>query len=227
MIILTGASGGLGRDLIGLLAEMDDVIGLYNKNEPPASGNSRITYEKLNLRDGAEIETLIKKRVNQLSKITLVHGAANKIDGLAIKYEEDAWDSVMDVNLKGNFILTKMLLQRMVDEKWGRIINLSSTGGMRGDSGTLAYSASKTALLGMSRVLAKEYGRFNITSNILALGYFKSGMIEALGEELRNELRREIPSMKFGDVKNIAYAIDFLIKSDYTNGAVIHIDGGI
>ena len=183
--------------------------------------------------DGAEIEAFVKKLENQLSKITLIHGAAVNIAQLAINYEEEAWDKVININLKGNFFLTKALLQRMFGEKWGRIISLSSFGGIGGVrgiggiNGTLAYSASKSGLLGMSRVLAKEYGRFNITSNILALGYFKSGMMEGLSEESKRKLLREIPSTKFGDVINIAHAVDYLIKSDYTNGAVIHIDGGI
>lgn len=170
---------------------------------------------------------LSKKRANQFSKITLVHGAAITIDELAIKYEEDAWDHVMDINLKGNFLLTKALLPRMLEEKWGRIISLSSTRGMRGTKGAIAYSTSKSALLGMSKTLAMEYGRFNITSNILALGYFQSGLMETISAELQDEMKEEVPSRKFGDVRDIAYAIEFLIKSDYTNGAVINIDGGI
>ena len=115
MIILTGASGGIGRELIGYLSEIDNVIGLFNK-EPihPLPGNSRITYEKLDLLDREKIETFVDVNKNRLSQITLVHGASIKIDELAIKYEEDAWDRVMGVNLKGNFLLTQALLPKML-----------------------------------------------------------------------------------------------------------------
>ncbi|MDC1123300.1 SDR family NAD(P)-dependent oxidoreductase, partial [Nitrospinaceae bacterium] len=179
MIVLTGASGGIGRGLIGYLSKFDDVIGLFNK-EPihPFSSDSRITYEKLDLLDREKIEAFVDVNKNRLSRITLVHGASITIDELAMKYKEDAWDRVMGVNLKGNFLLTQALLPKMLEEKWGRIVNLSSIRGMRGAKGAIAYSTSKSALLGMSKTLAMEYGRFNITSNILSLGYFQSGLME-------------------------------------------------
>jgi 3-oxoacyl-[acyl-carrier protein] reductase len=228
MIVLTGASGGIGRELIGYLSKIDDVIGLYN-NEPmqPLPGDSHIAYEKLDLLDRKEIEAFVDVNKNRLSRITLVHGAAVKIDELAMKYEEDAWDRVMGVNLKGNFLLTQALLPMMLEEKWGRIVSLSSTRAMHGSKGTIAYSTSKSALLGMSKTLAMEYGRFNITSNILSLGYFQSGLMEKISTQLQEEMKNEVPSGKFGDIRNIAHAIEFLIKSEYSNGAVINVDGGI
>ena len=94
-------------------------------------------------------------------------------------------------------------------------------------SGTLAYSASKTGLQGMSAVLAREYARFNITSNILVLGYFEVGLIETLSEEQRKDIVARIPGKKLGAVSNIAEAVAFLVRSDYTNAAVINLDGGL
>ena len=228
MIILTGASGGIGQELIGHLSGIDNVIGLFNKDPiHPLPGDSRITYEKLDLLDREKIEAFAGVNKNRLSQITLVHGASITIDELAMKYKEDAWDRVMGVNLKGNFLLTQALLPKMLEEKWGRIISLSSIRGMRGAKGAIAYSTSKSALLGMSKTLAMEYGRFNITSNILSLGYFQSGLMEKVSTELQEQMKKEIPSGKFGDVINIAHAIEFLIKSEYSNGTVINIDGGI
>ena len=150
MIILTGASGGIGLELIGYLSEIDNVIGLYNKKPPSLPGDSRITYEKLNILNREEIEAFVSVNKNRLSRITLVHGASITIDELAMEYKEDAWDQVMGVNLKGNFLLTQALLPRMLEEKWGRIISLSSIRGMSGAKGAIAYSTSKSALLGMS-----------------------------------------------------------------------------
>jgi 3-oxoacyl-[acyl-carrier protein] reductase len=227
MIILTGASGGIGQELIGHLSGIDNVIGLYNKNPPSLPIDSRITYEKLNILNRGEIEAFVGINKNRLSRITLVHGAAIKIDELAMKYEEDAWDQVMGVNLKGNFLLTQALLPLMLEEKWGRIVSLSSTRAMLGAKGTIAYSTSKSALLGMSKTLAMEYGRFNITSNILSLGYFQSGLMGKINIQLQKQMKKEVPSGEFGDIRNISHAIEFLIKSEYSNGAVIKVDGGI
>ena len=132
---------------------------------------------------------------------------------------------VMQVNLKGNFLLTQGLLPQMIQEKCGRIIHISSVIGMSGRVGTVAYSASKTALLGMSRVLASEYGRFNITSNILNLGYFESGLADTLKGDVKKEVLSRIPSKSFGKISDIANAVEFLIKTGYVNGSVITIDG--
>jgi len=115
----------------------------------------------------------------------------------------------------------------MINEKWGRIIHLSSIAGVRGMQGTLAYSTAKTGLQGMSRVLAREYARFNITSNVLVLGYFNIGLIETLSEKVKKSIINEIPSKKLGHPRNIVNAIEYLIKSEYTNGSVVNIDGAI
>jgi len=115
----------------------------------------------------------------------------------------------------------------MIGEGWGRLIHVSSVVGMRGQVGAIAYAASKTGLVGMSNVFAKEYGRFNITSNVLVLGYFETGLIETLKEEEKKKIISSIPSKSLGKVNNITNAIDFLIKSEYVNGATINIDGAI
>ena len=137
------------------------------------------------------------------------------------------WDEVMDVNLKGSFFFAQALLPIMISQKWGRIINISSIIGQRGAVGTVAYSTSKTALTGMTKVLAAEYGRYNITSNILTLGYFQSGLINTLTEAKQKEIINKIPMKKFGDIENLSNAIDFIIESNYVNGSSLNIDGGI
>ena len=133
----------------------------------------------------------------------------------------------MGVNLKGSFLLTKAFLPYMIENKWGRIVQISSVGGLQGALGTLAYSTSKSGLLGMSRVLAKEYARFGITSNVLVLGHFKGGMFDVLTDEVKGELLKQIPTKTLGDVSSVANAIEFLIKSKYVTGSTINIDGGI
>lgn len=226
MIILTGASGGVGKEIINYLVKIDDVIGIYNSSRPKNPSSSRLTYEKLNLEKPAQIKSFVKKYAPKLTKSTLIHAAALKIDGLSANYAGSDWDKVMRVNLKGNFLLTQALLPHMIRQRWGRIIHFSSLGGMQGRPGTIAYSTTKTGLIGMSRVLAKEYARFNITSNVLVIGYFEVGLFNALGDDEKKRIMDKIPSRKLGGVSNIANAIDFLIKSEYVNGAVINIDAG-
>lgn len=212
MIVITGASGGIGQGLIPLLG---DVLPLYNTTKVEDG-------YKIDLSDPEQIKEFAKIG---LSKITLVHLAALKIDELAVCCHEDNWDKVMDVNLKGNYLLTKELLGIMLKEKWGRIVHIISSG--LGDVGTLTYSASKFGLIGMSKVLAREYAKYGITSNVLQLGYFKTGMWNKLADEKKIELLDEIPNKELGSVQNIADAIEFIIKADYLNGSIVTLDGGI
>lgn len=227
MIILTGASGGIGKDIVKYLLEIDSVTGVYNNSVPRPSQDNRLAHEKLDLESPAAIAAFAEKLKPGLSKITLVHAAALKLDGLAANYQEADWDRVMSVNLKGVFLLTRALLPAMIQQRWGRIVHISSVPGIQGYPGTIAYAASKSALLGMSRVLAKEYARFNITSNVLILGSFEKGLFNTLKDDLKHKLLEQIPSRQLGKTSNIANAVDFLIKSEYVNGAVINIDGGM
>ncbi len=227
MIILTGASGGIGTELIRYLCELDNVIGLYNNTLPKGSNDCKLIYEKVNIEDSFEVKNFVEKWQEKLFNITLIHCAGAKVDGLVANYTLSDWDHVMGVNLRGNFILTQALLPHMIKNNWGRIIHISSRGGMDGAPGTIAYSTAKTGLIGMSQVLGKEYARFHITSNVLVLGTFETGMFLKLSDEHKNNIRQQIPSKTFGDVSNIAAAVDFLIKSEYTNTSVINIDGAM
>jgi 3-oxoacyl-[acyl-carrier protein] reductase len=226
MIILTGASGGIGKDILPLLTRLDDVVALYNSKAPKIS-DKKISWHNVNLSSEEEVKNFCTTLKETSQRITLIHGAALSIDGIAAQFSIDSWDAVMDVNLRGNFLLTRELLLKMIEQKWGRVIHLSSVAGLRGAPGTIAYSAAKTGLLGMSRVLSREYARFGITSNVIALGYFSTGLIETLDEKNRKKILEEIPSKELGNPTNIVDAIEFLMKSEYTNGSVINIDGGI
>jgi 3-oxoacyl-[acyl-carrier protein] reductase len=227
MIILTGSSGGIGQEIINHLCLLDDVIGVYNTKCPDNHEGSRITYEKVNIEDQSEVEYFVENWKSKLSNVTLVHCAAAKSDGLAINYSLKDWDEVLGVNLRGNFILSKALLHHMVKDNWGRVIHIASQGAIDGDVGTIAYSASKSGIIGMSRVLAKEYAKFNITSNVLVLGAFETGLFLKLSDEQKKNIQKKIPSKKLGDSSNIVNAIDFLIKSEFVNGSTINIDGAV
>ena len=227
MIVLTGASGGIGQAILPALAALDSVVAIYNRTFPEIIGLDNVMTQQMDLTSESEVTRFVAEIKGRLEKITLIHAAALSRDGLAAKYNTDDWDQVINVNLRGNFLLTRALLIPMMEESWGRIISISSLAGMRGMLGTLAYSTAKTGLLGMSRVLANEYARFGITSNVLIPGYFNTGLIKTLSEKKLNLILSSIPSKRLGDPSNIVNAIEFLIKSEYVNGSTINIDGGI
>ena len=135
----------------------------------------------------------------------------------------DEWQQVMRLNVEVALEINRAFIPVMREKKWGRIIHFSS---IRVAPGTLSYTTTKHGLLGMSKVLAKEYARFNITSNALILGAFDTGMFQNLKEKVRKDMVSQIPSRKLGDVKNIVNAITFIIDSPFVNGTSITIDGG-
>lgn len=228
MIILTGASGGIGQAILPYLAVFDDVIAIYNTKKPNLAGLNNVTAVKLDLTSELEINNFVISFKDKLKLVTLIHAAALKIDNLAVNFNVKDWDKMMHINLRGNFLLTKALLMNMMTQEWGRIVHFSSVAGYSAAAaGNIAYSTSKTALLGLSKVIATEYAKFGITSNVLVLGYFNLGMHEKLNEKLQEKLKKSIPSGKFGEPKNISNAIKFLIDSEFVNGSVVHIDGGI
>lgn len=227
MILLTGVSGGIGEQLLPELAQLDKIIGIYNKKIPNSEKSERLIFAKLDLTSSSSIDLFIKEHEKILNNITLVHCAVMKIDNLLVHFDEKDWDKVIDVNIKANFLLTKALLPIMMKNNWGRIIHISSVAGGQGAVGTVPYGLSKTSLIGLSRGLAKEYAKFNITSNILDLGYFEHGLFNTLTDIVKKQLLSQIPSKKLGNIKNIINGINFLIKSEYVNGAKINIDGGI
>ena len=227
MIVLTGASGGIGKAILPALTALDEVIAIYRRTPPDVMNGTKCIQCCLDLTSEQEVHKFSVSMAKSLRRITIVHAAAVTVDGLVAQFSTQDWDAVMDVNLRGNFFLTRELLVPMISDKWGRVIHLSSIVGMRAAIGAVAYSTSKTGLLGMSRTLSQEYARFGITSNVLVLGYFDAGMYSGLSETKRSELLRLIPSGQLGAPSNIVHAVEFLMKSSYVNGTAIHIDGGI
>ena len=224
MIILTGASGGIGKEILQDLSKFDEVIAIYNKAKPKIDSNKKsILFQNLNLSDEGQINEFVEKNKTVLNHITIIHCAGVSENSLVINQKKKIWDDVIGVNLTANFLLTKALVPLMIKQNWGRVIHLSS---IRVAAGTLSYSTTKHGLLGMSKVIAKEYAKFNITSNCLILGAFNTGMFQSLSEKIKKEMISQIPSRKLGSVKNITNAIKFIVNSPFVNGASISIDGG-
>lgn len=223
MIIITGISGGIGQKLAQELIGYDNVHGVY-KNNKVVFDNKEIIIDQLDICDEQGVIEYTEGK--DLSRVTIIHAATVSIDGLIAGYSKSSWDKTFDINVTGNFLITKYLLPTMINEKWGRIIHLSSVVGKAGVKGAVAYGMSKNAISGFSKGLAQEYGRFNITSNVLNLGYMEFGLSETLDEEFKKNIIKRIPVNRLGSIDNVINAIKFIIESDYVNSAEIDIDGG-
>jgi NAD(P)-dependent dehydrogenase (short-subunit alcohol dehydrogenase family) len=222
MIILTGASGGIGKQLIGELKKIDEVIGTYFKNKPDVG-----EYYQLDVTNEESISNFVKAISSRLSKITLINLAGISIDKLTHNLLLVDWNKVLSVNLTGPFLMSRHLLPYMIKEKWGRIINVSSVVSQIGVPGTAAYAASKSGLIGLTKTLAKEYAPYGITVNCLCFGYFSLGLISTIPTNKVELLKEQIPLKKLGETKDISVAIEFLIKCDYITGTTINLNGGM
>ena len=228
MIIVTGASGGLGSIIVDKLSKFESVIAVYNSSSSIEKNSNNIKWIKSDLRSISGVEKVVREvsKYNN-EKIALLNMSTKKIDSLLVKHDLDLWDESMSINLNSPFYFAKLLIPLMINNKWGRFMFVTSTGGMRGDIGTVSYSTSKTGLLGLSRVISKEYSKFNITSNIISLGTFDTGLFHNLSEKKRKEILETIPSNSTGNIDNVVNVVDFIVKSDYVNGSIINIDGGM
>jgi len=224
MIILTGASGGLGSNLLKSLLLIDDLTLIYNSNKIECKG--ALSY-KLNIINEDEVVDFINFQKQNLKQITLVNMATFSKDGLLANYSTENWKKTFDINVNGPFFLIKHLLPLMIAQNWGRIINVSSYLADNGAIGASAYSSSKSALIGLTKSLSKEYGRFNINSNIMELGYFDGGLADTLSHQIKNNILKKIPTKKLGNIKEVSSCISLLIDSSYINGSIIKINGGI
>jgi 3-oxoacyl-[acyl-carrier protein] reductase len=143
-----------------------------------------------------------------------------------VELDAAEWDRVVDVSLKGSFLMSQAFLKTMIRDKWGRIINVSSVVAEDGVAGATAYAAAKAGLDGLTRTLAKEYARYGILVNTLALGYFDGGMTHELSEEKRKAVLSRVPLKRFGDVSELTEAIRYLMATNYVTGTKLRIDGG-
>ena len=225
MIIITGSSGGIGGYLSRDLIKHDKLIGIYNKNKPKVK-NSKIILEKIDLTDLKQIKQFVKKYNKKFNNLTLINCAAYKEDQLAINTDLENWNKTININLTGSFLITKEILKSMIKNKYGRLVFLSSSGALQGAPGTSSYTASKAGVVGLSKVISREYAQFNITSNVLNLGAFDTGLYKKLNDNIKKNILSTIPSKKLGRLINISNCIKFLIKSEFVNGSVIDINGG-
>jgi 3-oxoacyl-[acyl-carrier protein] reductase len=228
LIIITGASGGIGQLLIKKLSKKFKIIFIYNQKKPKSVKDSK--YLKIDYNKTSKIKKIcirLKKMILSEKKIIFLNLAAIKIDKISIHINKNEMSKTFNINYFSLFYLIQGILPNLIKNKWGRVINFSSTGGLAGEIGTLLYTSSKHASIGMMKVFSKEFAKFNITFNTIKLGNFDTGMYKKLTKNAKANILKKIPSQKTGDVTSIYNAIKFIIKSNYVNGSEVSVDGGL
>lgn len=237
--LVTGGSGGIGREIALTLADKGANIGFtYSSNEEEADRLVKEIEEKgqkaLAVRTDVSKADQVKEMVDKIEKDLgpidiLVNNAGITKDGLLIRMSEEDWDQVLDINLKGAFLVSKAVARPMMKRRYGKIINISSVVGVGGNVGQANYSASKAGLIGFSKSLAKELAGRGIRVNAVAPGFIETAMTDVLSEEVKEMMLNNIPLGKFGESKDVANLVAFLSakESDYITGQVIRLDGGI
>ena len=230
MYLIIGASSDIGNAIAKELVNFDDVILTYRnkKNLKKIKTNKyKVYYEKLDLNNYKNIDKFIKKNNRILKNIKFLNLATAKVDKIIINLKIEEIENIFKINVLSNIYFCKKILPLMIKQKFGRFIFFTSKRASRGDIGISLYSSSKEAISGFSKCLSKEYYDYNITSNCIKLGYFKTKLFEKIPKKIKLKLLNQIPNQKLGNIKNINNVINAIIDSDYINGSIIDIDGGI
>jgi 3-oxoacyl-[acyl-carrier protein] reductase len=235
---VTGASRGIGRATALALcrAGFDLVVASpeIEKNEQVAEEIRACSGQALALdmdvKSLDSIKQAFARGYQQFGRIdVLVNNAGITRDGLALRMKPDDWNVVLQVNLTGAFHCIQQVLQGMMRERWGRIINIASVVGEAGNAGQSNYSASKAGLIGLTKTIAQEMGSRNITVNAIAPGYIETDMTRGLSEELKDKMLTGIPLRRIGRAEDVAAAVKFLASEDasYITGHVLDVNGGM
>ena len=237
--LVTGASKGIGKAICLELAKMGVKVAVnYNSSKEDAE-----KVVKTITADGGEA-FMVHADVSDLDQVNamvdevtdawggvniLVNNAGIINDGLLMRMSDEAWHRVMGVNLNGTFYCTRAVLRYMVRQRWGRIINIGSVVGIRGNVGQTNYSSSKAAIIGFTKSLAKEVATRNITVNAVTPGYISTETVAGLTQRQKDTIMTWIPQGKFGNTEDIAHMVAFLAsdKGNYVTGQIISVDGGM
>lgn len=237
--LVTGAGRGIGRAIAKRLAG-DGIFVLINYCSSGKEAEEVLKEIRLGGGDGACVqadvsdfartEEMIKEIIREYGHIDiLVNNAGITRDGLLMRMDEDAFEAVIDTNLKGSFFMTKAVSRQMLKQRYGKIINMASVVGIMGNAGQANYAASKAGVIGMTRSFAREVASKGITVNAVAPGFIATDMTEAMTEEAYSSVKKNIPMDRIGTPEEVAEIIAFLAgpQSGYVTGQVICVDGGM
>ncbi len=239
VVFVTGGSRGIGKEValkyaengynvvINYVSDKTDVEVL--KKEFEAKGVKSLIL-KANVVNSEEVEIVVNKAIEEFGQIdVLVNNAGITKDNLLMRMSEEEFDSVININLKGTYIVTKIVSKYMMKKRTGSIINMSSVVGVTGNAGQCNYSASKAGIIGFTKSLARELSSRNIRVNAVAPGFIETDMTEVLSDAIKESVHNQIPLKRMGTAREVANLTYFLgtDESQYITGQVINIDGGM
>lgn len=237
--LITGAARGIGATIaLALAAEGTDIAVVDYGEKSAAEGTLakiaergvRVAYYRCDVSDFAAAKATADAVVKDFGKIDiLVNNAGVTADKLLVRMEEEDWDRVININLKGCFNMIKHVTPYMMRKRYGRIVSISSVVGLMGNAGQANYSASKAGIIGLTKTVAKEFAPRGVTANAVAPGFIKTAMTDALSEEQKQAMYKLIPLGKLGETEDIAEAVLFLVsdRARYITGEVLRVDGGM
>ena len=234
-IIVTGASGGIGNSIVEKLYENGANIlasgTKLEKLEKLKTKFEKMKILKFDISESLKIEEFIEAACNELNGNLdcIINNAGITQDNLAIRMSLDEWKKVIDINLTSTFLLSKFAIKKMLKNKSGKIINITSVVGHTGNLGQANYTASKAGIIAMSKSLAIEYAKKNININCISPGFIKTAMTDKIDDKFKELIISKIPSGRLGEPIDIANAVLFLAsnQSDYINGETLHVNGGM
>ena len=233
-VIITGATGGIGNSLIKKFHESGALILATGTKEEKLNklkdNFSNIHVEKFNLDNHQGIESFIESAYNKLNGLdVLINNAGITLDNLTIRLSEENWKKVLDINLTSTFLMCKSSIKKMIKNKSGKIINITSIVGHTGNFGQANYSASKAGIVAFSKSLALEYAKKNININCISPGFIKTEMTDKIPEEYKKMLINKIPAGDLGTGDDVSNCAAFLASdmANYINGETIHVNGGM
>ena len=233
-ILITGASGGIGSELVKKFVLLGgNVLGSGTKTEKLdllKKKYQNIKVKKFDIAEHSRIEEFIDNVSLELGGLDiLINNAGINMDNLSLRMKDDEWKKVIDINLTSTFFLSKHAIKKMLKNKFGRIVNITSVVGHTGNLGQANYSASKAGIIGMSKSLAMEYAKKNITVNCVAPGFIVSDMTINIAEKVKMYLTSRIPMGKLGTGEDVSNCVAFLSseQASYVTGETIHVNGGM
>jgi len=233
-ILITGATGGIGKALVKKFISLEgNVLATGTKIEKLDDLKKefpKINILKFDISDHSKVEEFIESVSSQLTGLdVLVNNAGINMDNLSLRMKDEEWKKVIDINLGSTFFLCKYAIKKMLKNKYGRIVNITSIVGHTGNLGQSNYAASKAAIIAMSKSLAIEYAKKNITINCVSPGFIQSKMTDNIVESIKAVLTSRIPMSKLGTGEDVSNTVAFLSSdaASYITGETIHVNGGM
>ena len=233
-ILITGATGGIGEFLVKKFISLDGEVLATGTNEKKLENLQNeipnIKIIKFDLSNHSEIESFIDDAISKLNGIdVLVNNAGITVDNLSLRMKNEEWQKVIDINLTSTFYLCKNVIKKMLKNKSGKIVNITSIVGHTGNIGQSNYAASKAGIIAMSKSLAIEYAKKNIFINCVSPGFIKTNMTDKISEEYKNLLISKIPMSRLGSGEDVSNTVAFLSSdmASYVTGETIHVNGGM